>query len=232
MGELVLERKCFSIFVNDKEFILPKEGIIFKNGYAVVKVQYYFLVEKREAMMEMMGIVDENYQLCHPLVPCFKIPKIDIFSNGLFLVVFNEEEKNKVYLCKLTHDGLVADLDLFAYDYELVSEERVILKSLLDDGRSIFALFDVPSKTVLTPYFNSIGKFKFNKEYQSLIADAYAYFYLEELKRVCYIHCLIDLNGNVVSDYQNSFNQEYYDKNLSLSQVLEMATNDNQSRKV
>lgn len=223
-----MEKNYFSFFYQGQEYILPKKGINFKYGYAIIKLYAYFTICNEPYGFEMYGIIDENYQLCHELIPVFMMPKIDILSDKKFIAQFkenmNEEPDYSVYFCTLTSAGLEGKYDLLATDYELVGD-KIILKSMMDGNIPAMALYDFRDENILTPYYNSIGNFEYRCEYNCIAAEAITYVFNEHLNRQGYIYCWIDLNGNVVSTYQNTLNDVWYASNYSLSEVIQFVQN-------
>lgn len=229
--------QCFSAYYSDFEIILPKDRVKFKNGLGVVNV--YFNLEYNGVQYEqpLIGIVDYNYNFVMDLVPLFVVPKIDILSNNVIMkynTLCDKDNFNyEVYSCKVnSYNRLQVDINLGVNDFDVIDDNLILLKSIMDDCFSIVALYDVCTMELLTPFYSYIGNFKFNSQYNEEVANANYCVRDENYDILFIISFLINKNGKVVSSYVNSNTNDIYSNDLSIDEVVNiiLETNYNYSR--
>lgn len=223
-------KQCFSTYFNGYEIVLSKKDVIFNHGYGIVKALYVEDTEMYYIEESLVGIVDENFNFVVDLFPEYLAPKIEIFPNGV--IVKHKESEDietqdyKVYFVPKTDFSI--RYDLVAVDFQVVDENLIILKSLVNDYL-LMALYNVTREELLTPYYTFIGEFKQDDMHKEMVAQAYIELGNDDYhNKICFY---INKSGVVVSDYFNVQTNEIYDKSLYVMDVVNLVL-DKINRKV
>ena len=169
-----LVKECFSVYYGTYEIILPKSSVEFKYGKGIVKAVINFEYDNQIYSKDLIGVIDEDYNVIINLVPLAIMPKIEFFANDLCVIKYSEtmDENNleyNVFSCVVSDGFLRTKCSLEAHDFEVLDENLVMLKSYLNDNL-IVALYNPIQEDLITPYYSYISDFKYNSVYNENVA--------------------------------------------------------------
>ncbi len=154
----------FIMNFNGLEILLPKKDVKFKDGYGLVKAYWTTPGEDNVTEVELVGIVNENYEVIMALYPSVLMPKLEILPNGNFVYLLNVDFPNEGYKVYQTDVNLQGQaFDLQNDDFEVIGGSVIKLRMNVD-GIFMEALYDTGKKEFLTAYYNRIGEYTYNKE--------------------------------------------------------------------
>lgn len=216
-----MEKSCFFGYYNGYEIILPKKSVVFKYGFGIVEASY--VDTNLQIQYNIIGIVDENYRFILNFLPKLILPKIEIFPNHKFIALTDYEVNHKyeVGLFTLIEDDLQSDCSIDGVDFEVIDDKRIIISDIMDQNFQVKYLFDVEKGEIISPYINYLGNFQFYPEYNCIAAEAIFFVYHEDLNDIIYVSCFINSEGQIVSDYKESYYGNIFPVSLDLSTVLD-----------
>lgn len=216
--------KYFSFNFEDADITVPRSAVKFKNGYGVFEALYVKTDNERVYSVDLIGIVDEELKVLN-IAPKYVMPRIEIFPNDIFIYHYNSTESMdnpqiSLYREKYPNIDETECDDLGPCNFKVVSEEVIMLDGI-GNGNRLCALYNVVTREALTPYFNYIGEFKENPEYNREVAEAISLIRDNDGNIIASIRCIIGSYGNVLSSYKEEISGLEFDGDKPLSDVLE-----------
>lgn len=214
-------KNCFSMRFHNYEIILPKERAHFQYGYAVVNPRYNIEFKTPDGIIAadepLVGIIDSNYNPILNLTFQYVMPHVEVFPNDLFVVRLKDNYMEKdgdnysVFRCGFIQGEFQTLQDLKAVSFERISESVIKLDTIVsEDGAHLYALYDVVSQELLTPYFYQIGDFQYDQEFETDVADAI--FVTKNVNNEpVKILCKINRRGEASSTFWNLDTGVFYD---------------------
>lgn len=185
------ESFAFALNYENHDFIVQKSNINFIDGYGIVMVSFINDDDEEEYLV---GVVDKNYKEVLPLTSMYLVPKLNIAPKGNFIFTTYIIGKDEYEVMHFDIEGNA--INLKACDFRELDKEVFIL--YYDEYAT---LYDVQTKTNLTPFYTYLGEFVYSDKYKCKVAKV-AYNVTDDNGNVIdEVSTVINTKGEVLEDY-------------------------------
>ncbi len=211
---------CVTLNFNDVQIFVSKSSIKFSNGYGIVDAFYYSISDGVIFNIKGIGVVDKDYNVILDFSPHNYLIKLVVLPHDNFIYLYNSDKDGLMfYDATYVEGGFRINVKGNANDFEVLND-NVIKIDISNREVKSYALYNPVSKIFITDIIHYVGEFKFNSNYGVICGEVCYYVYDNNDNILEIISYVIDLEGNILSDFTLINSNESYTKEVTFEQVV------------